>query len=259
MRDALLDSPAAPSAFPVAEHRPILLEAENLSYRAGPHKLLNGIRLTIRRGSRTVIMGPNGAGKTLLLRLLHGLMAPTDGHVLMQGHPLDKASRKAQAMVFQRPVLLRRSVRANLNFALRVRGKPARDRGRLIDNALASAGLAHLARRPARVLSGGEQQRLAVLRALACEPEVLFLDEPSASLDPASTAAIEQLVLEANQRGITIILVTHDAGQARRIGEDLVFLQDGRIAETGPVQRTLMAPKSEALRAWTAGRLFAGD
>ncbi len=159
-------------------------------------------------------------------------------------------------MVFQRPVLLRRSVLANLKFALSVRGLRGVERADRIEAALVSAGLDHLAKRPARVLSGGEQQRLAVVRALACEPELLFLDEPTANLDPASTAAIEKLVLEANAKGITIVLVTHDAGQAKRLGEDVIFLQDGRVAETGPVGQVLNAPRSEPVRAWRDGRLY---
>lgn len=258
MRDAMLDIPGAPSTCAPPDFAPPQLQTTQLGFKAASHTLLKGIDLTLRPGSRTVIMGPNGAGKSLLLRLLHGLIAPTQGHVSWNGKPLDKADRKNQAMVFQRPVLLRRSVRANLNFALSVRGRNTEDKPGLIEKALASAGLAHLAKRPARVLSGGEQQRLAVVRALACEPEILFLDEPTASLDPASTVAIEQLVMDANQRGITIVLVTHDAGQARRMGKDLVFLQNGEIAETGPVNHILAAPKSAPLRAWTSGELYTG-
>ena len=160
-----------------------------------------GVDLDIAPGRRTVVMGSNGAGKCLLLRLLHGLLRPTSGRVLWKGRPLDATGRRAQAMVFQRPVMLRRSVLANLDFALRVhgvRGPARRERER---SALALARLEDLAGRPPRVLSGGEQQRLAVARALACDPELLFLDEPTASLDPASTHAIEMLIREAHAAG----------------------------------------------------------
>ena len=123
---------------------------------------------------------------------------------------------------------------------------------------MARARLGDLARRPAGVLSGGEQQRLAVARALACKPDLLFLDEPTANLDPASIQAIEALINEAHQEGVTIVLVTHDVGQARRLGDDVVFLHDGRVAETGGATHVLDEPKSEAARAWRDGRLYLG-
>ena len=234
----------------------VLLRASGLCFDAGGKRLIDGIDIDIRSGRRTVVMGANGAGKSLLLRLLHGLIRPTAGEVLWQGRPLDREGRLAQAMVFQRPVLLRRSVLANLRFALAVRGLPGPVRRAREAEAMERSRLGDLANRPARVLSGGEQQRLAVVRALACQPRVLFLDEPTASLDPGSTHAIEQLVGEAHESGVAIVLVTHDIGQARRLGDDLVFLHGGRAVETGPVSSVLDAPRSDAVRAWLEGRLF---
>ena len=258
MRDAGFDMPAAASASRQSLAPELLLEARGLVFEAGGQRLLNGVDVAIRKGSRTLVMGPNGAGKSLLLRLLHGLIKPQQGTISWQGNPITKQDLRSQAMVFQRPVLLRRSVLANLKFALSVRGLRGSERARKIDAALASAGLDHLAKRPARVLSGGEQQRLAVVRALACDPDLLFLDEPTANLDPASTAAIENLVLEANARGVTIVLVTHDSGQAHRLGEDVIFLQEGVVAETGSARQVLNAPQSEPARAWHDGRLYLG-
>ncbi len=233
-----------------------LLAARGLGFSAGGQRLIDDIDLDIRSGSRTVIMGANGTGKSLLLRLLHGLISPTEGRVLWCGGPLDKAARHEQAMVFQRPVMMRRSVAANLRFALSARGIRGAERAAREAEAIASARLEHLVNRPARVLSGGEQQRLAVARALACAPRLLFLDEPTASLDPASTHAIEQIIDNAHARGVTIVLVTHDAGQARRMGEDLIFLDAGRVVESGPIAQVLDAPQSGAARAWLGGRLF---
>ncbi|MEM9736139.1 MAG: ATP-binding cassette domain-containing protein [Pseudomonadota bacterium] len=235
-----------------------LIEARGVRYGAGGKTLIHGLDLAIRPGRRTVILGPNGAGKSLTMRLLHGLIAPAAGQVLWRGAPMGAAGRQAQAMVFQRPVMLRRSVRANLRFALTVRGFRGAERARREAEALARARLEPLAHRPARVLSGGEQQRLAVARALACQPQALFLDEPTASLDPASTQAIEALILEAHRAGVTVILITHDLGQARRLGEDVVFLQDGRIAEAGPASRVLESPSAAPVRAWLEGRLYLG-
>lgn len=232
-----------------------LMQARGLSYEVRGQTLLSGLDLDIARGRRTMIMGPNGAGKSLTLRLLHGLLSPKAGQVTWQGRPLDRAARRAQAMVFQRPVLLRRSVRANLRFALALRGLSKAERHAREEEALAAARLEHLAARPARLLSGGEQQRLAVARALALRPDMLLLDEPTASLDPASTAAVERLVMGAHARGVTVIMVTHDAGQARRLGDDVIFLQDGRVAETGPAAQVLTTPASGAARDWLHGRL----
>ncbi len=254
MRDTVADIAACRAAQ--AEARgPAVLETRGLGVEAGGRRLIDGVDLSIRAGRRTVVMGANGAGKSLLLRLLHGLIRPTEGEVLWQGRPLDRQGRRAQAMVFQRPVMLRRSVLANLRFALRVRGVADPNRHARIQEALARARLKELAARPARVLSVGEQQRLAVARALACAPEVLFLDEPTASLDPASTQAIEALLAEAHAAGVTLVMVTHDAGQARRMGDDVIFLEAGRVAEAGPAAEVLRAPQSPAARAWLEGRL----
>ncbi len=233
-----------------------LLAARDLCFDAGGQRLIDGVNLAISPGRCTVIMGANGSGKSLLLRLLHGLLAPSSGTVNWRGKPLDRAGRHEQAMVFQRPVMLRRSVAANLRFALSVRGVKWADRKVRETETLALARLEHLKDKPARVLSGGEQQRLAMARAMICAPHVLFLDEPTASLDPASALAIEHLIADARESGTTIILVTHDAGQARRLGDDLVFLHGGKVVEFGPVKQVLDAPQSRAAQAWLGGRLF---
>jgi len=227
-------------------------EVRELVYRIGDKRLIDGIDLSIPGNGLTVVMGPNGAGKSLLLRLLHGLLAPTSGQVLWDGRPLDDELRKAQAMVFQRPVLLRRSVAANIRFVLKLR-RPARtvDIGAILEE----VGLGAQAEQPARLLSGGEQQRLSLARALALEPRVLLMDEPTASLDPASTAAIESIVLRARDRGTKIIFVTHDLGQARRLASDLIFLHQGRLAEHSPARQFFEQPRSQAARDYVAGRL----
>ncbi|MCC1492219.1 ATP-binding cassette domain-containing protein [Cognatishimia sp. F0-27] len=234
----------------------VLMRAEALRFETAGRALLKDVTLDLRAGRHSVIMGPNGAGKSLLLRVLHGLARPTGGAVLWEARPLDAAARAQQAMVFQRPVLLRRSVAANLRFALAARGVPRRYRAEGVAAGLVRARLEPLANSPARRLSGGEQQRLALAMALAANPRLLFLDEPTASLDPASTQLVETMLGEARSAGVTLVTVTHDAGQARRIGDDLVFLQDGMVAETGPLTERLAAPRSAPLRAWMEGRLY---
>lgn len=203
----------------------------------------------------TMILGHNGAGKSLLLRCLHGLIVPDAGTVTQGGRPLDTAQRSRQAMVFQRPVLLRRSVAANLDFVLRRRGLDRGARRAAIARLLGEGGLTGKARQAARSLSGGEAQRLAVLRALATEPEILFLDEPTSALDPAATLSIETLIRRAADRGTRIVMVTHDIGQARRLGRDIVLMQRGQVAEHAATAEFFDAPASAAARRFLAGDL----
>jgi tungstate transport system ATP-binding protein len=169
---------------------------------------------------------------------------------------MDLNLRARQAMVFQRPVLLRRSVAANIRFVLKHRGNNSAGR---LQELLEEVGLADRAAQPARLLSGGEQQRLALARALAVRPRVMFMDEPTTSLDPAATASIESIVMRAHQRGVKIIFVTHDLGQARRLADDVVFLNRGRLVEHSPAARFFQHPESQAARDYLAGRLVLGS
>ncbi len=228
------------------------LEARSLVYEIAGKRLIDEIDLEISGGPISVIMGPNGAGKSILLRLLHGLSAPTYGSVLWGGRPPDEEVRRRQAMVFQSPVLLHRSVAANVDFVLRLRKIGTRQR-RL--ELLKKVGLARQANQDARQLSGGEQQRLALARALASNPEVLFLDEPTASLDPASTAAIEAIVRAAHQDGTKIIFVTHDIGQAARLADEVIFLHHGQVVEQIAASRFFQKPESTAARDYLTGRI----
>ncbi len=215
-------------------------------------RLIDALDLTLDAGKLTVVMGPNGAGKSLLLRLLHGLIDPTGGSVRYGGRPLDATVRKRQALVFQRPVLLRRSVAANIDFVLDL--DRARDPARR-DALLKRVSLLERAGQPARSLSGGEQQRLALARALATQPEMLLLDEPTASLDPASTLMIEQIARDAQTNGLKVIFVTHDIAQGRRLADEVVFLDRGRVAEVTPATQFFEAPRSRAGQAYLAGQL----
>ncbi len=229
------------------------LVVRDLGYAVRDTVLLRDVNFTVKSPGVTVVMGPNGAGKSLLLRLLHGLLAPSRGSVTWGGAPPDDAVRRRQAMMAQRPVLLRRSVRANMDFVLSLR--EIEDRRGTCDALLERVGLLPFAARPARRLSGGEQQRLALARALAQGPEVLFMDEPASSLDPASTATIESVVRELKHAGTKVVLVTHDAAQARRLAEDVVFLHRGTLTEQASAERFFERPSSEAARQYLAGGL----
>lgn len=231
------------------------LEISNAGYQADGQRLLDNISVTVDAGPLTMIVGPNGAGKSLLLRLCHGLISPESGQVKWHGSDPSNAAMH-QAMVFQRPVVLRRSVMANVEYALKLRGVPARERRDRARDALERTGISALANRRADVLSGGEQQKLALARAWTLEPEVLFLDEPTASLDPASTRDVESLIGAIHEAGTKVIMTSHNIGQVRRLADEVIFLTAGQIVETGTTIDFLSAPRSEQARAYLAGELF---
>lgn len=230
------------------------LEVEGLVVEAGGARLLDGLAFTLRPQRCTVILGPNGAGKSLLLRVLHGLVPPTRGE-LRWAEPEPGRRCLAQAFVFQKPVLLRRTVRGDLAVALSARGVPRRQRRARIAEALALVGLDGFAGRAARSLSGGEQQRLALARAWALRPQLLLADEPTASLDPAATRAVEAILRDLRARGVTVVMSTHDLGQARRLADEVLFLHAGRLLERAPADRFFARPVSPEARAFLAGEL----
>jgi tungstate transport system ATP-binding protein len=201
-----------------------------------------------------VIVGPNGAGKSVLLRLCHGLLQPTSGTIAWNAPEIPGEARR-QAMVFQRPVLLRRSALANITYALAVARIPAGQREERAAEALREVGLDALAMHPARVLSGGEQQRVALARAWALNPEVLFLDEPTANLDPGATHEIERVIGAMHAAGTKIVMVTHNLGQARRIGDEILFLHQGRLVERALADRFFKRPASPEAAQFLEGEL----
>ena len=231
-------------------------EARDVVLLRGGRRVLDRASLVLD-GTPLAVMGPNGAGKSLLLRVLHGLIAPDSGTVTWDGTAPNAAMRRKQGFVFQRPVLLRRTAAANLDFALALDpGLDRTERKHRAEALLTRVRLHDLARTPARRLSGGEQQRLALARALALRPELLFLDEPTASLDPASTALIEAIVGEETARGMAVVWVTHDRHQAARVARRVAVVARGRVVEDGPAERVLHDPQSEEARAHLDGRLM---
>lgn len=237
---------AAPSILP--------LSVENLVFEAGGTRLIDGLSFALEAGPRTVILGPNGAGKSLLLRLCHGLLRATGGSVRWAGSA--DGARHAQAMVFQRPVMLRRSAAANVDYALGLRKVPKAERHHRVAEALARTGLRDHATVPARVLSFGEQQKLALARAWALQPQVLWLDEPTASLDPAATRAFEDIIAAIHAAGTKIVMTTHDLSQARRIGDEILFLHKGRLIERATTQDFFEHSENPLSRAFVRGELL---
>jgi tungstate transport system ATP-binding protein len=250
-RDRIATASAAPGSNALMP-----LAVRGLSYSAGGKAILDAVSFEVRDAMRTVVLGPNGAGKSVLLKLCHGLLRPASGEVRWAGRTPDE-TRRRQGMVFQRPVLLRRSVAGNLLHSLAVRGVPRADRAALVDTALQAAGLAERARQPARTLSGGEQQRLAIARAWVLKPDVLLLDEPSANLDPEATRAIESLILGFAATGTRVIMTTHDIGQARRLADEVIFLHKGRLLERSPAARFFAGPADPAAARFIGGGLLA--
>ncbi|HXH02853.1 MAG TPA: ATP-binding cassette domain-containing protein [Candidatus Competibacteraceae bacterium] len=226
-----------------------------VGYRVNGKVLLADISFTLQAGGASFILGPNGAGKSLLLRLCHGLLVPSGGEIRWQGPAAAEAPRH-QTMVLQHPVLLSRSVAANVDYALRLRGLPRALRHARVAEALQRVGLLPLARRPARVLSGGEKQRLALARAWALRPQVLFLDEPTASLDPAATRAVEEVIRDIRDQGIKVVMTSHDLAQARRLADEVLFLHHGRLLEQAAAQAFFSEPRSAEGRAFLRGELL---
>ncbi|HXF66475.1 MAG TPA: ATP-binding cassette domain-containing protein [Burkholderiales bacterium] len=229
------------------------LELREVGFAVNGKCILAGVSAVIEAGPRSVILGPNGAGKSVLMRLCHGLLEPTSGSIVWHG--AKGRGRRCQAMVFQRPVMLRRSALANLLYAMKLAGIAKRERWLRAHDVLEAVGLAHLAERPARLLSGGEQQRLALARAWALNPEVLFLDEPTANLDPVAARDIEAIIAQIHASGTKIVMTTHNLGQARRLGDEILFLAQGRLVERAPVERFFAQPASAEAEAFIKGEL----
>ena len=221
---------------------------------AGETTILDRVSLVLRSGAPTVLLGPNGSGKTTLLRAAMGLIPVSRGRITWGGREVSPPTRRA--ILFQRPIMLRRSTAGNIRYALGAAGVPRAEHEQRIAELLSLVGLDGLERRPARRLSGGEQQRLALARAMARDPAVLFLDEPTASLDPYATKAIEDIVRAITARGVKVVLSTHDLGQAKRIGGEIVLLHRGRLIETGPAAEFFSNPVTDEAKIFISGDLL---
>ncbi len=213
---------------------PLLISLQGAAVRFGPVQALFPLNLQLAQGERLLLVGANGSGKTTLLRALHGLV-PCEGRRVLHARPGEAAP--TLAMVFQKPFMLSLSVQANVHLGLWLRGVPRAERQRLCALALQRVGLQGVAARPAHALSGGQQQRLAIARAWALRPQVLLLDEPTAHLDPSAKREVETLVAEIAAEGTTVVMSTHNLGQAKRLATRVAYMEAGRVVVDLPVLR----------------------
>lgn len=220
-----------------------LLRLQRASVRLGATQALREVDLTLHRGERLALVGANGAGKTTLLRLLHGLL-PCEG--VRELAPAAGGRAPVMAMLFQRPFALSVSVRWNVLLGLWLQRVPRAQREARCARALKRVGLDGLAARPARALSGGQLQRLALARAWALEPDVLLLDEPTANLDPGAKREVERLIEAVAADGTTVVMSTHNLGQAKRLATRVLYLEAGRLAADAPVDQFFDATPPEA-------------
>ncbi len=230
------------------------LRFENVEIAANGETLLGPLTLSVTSPGITVIMGPNGAGKSLLLSAAHGLIDPSVGSITWDGVAA-RTNRAARGFVFQTTPILRRSVTGNVVFPLIAQKIPGPKRRRLLQNALEAARLTDAAHKPAAALSGGERKRLALARAMVCEPKVLLLDEPAANLDPASTFELEQSLRNISSGSTKIYLSTHDIAQARRLADDILFIDHGQLVEQSPAPEFLNTPATKAAANYLKGIL----
>ena len=241
--------------FKYIQQRPrdmLPIVCKNLGLVAGEKNIISDLSITITSPGITVIMGPNGSGKSVFINLLHGLIIPSKGVIHFKNRPIDKQIRRRQAMVFQSPTILRRSVISNMMFVDSIESPLGIERCYKI---LKMLDLEELSEKPAKLLSSGEKQRLALARAIVLRPEILFLDEPTANLDPMSIAKIEEIVKNASLSGVKIIFITHDIGQAKRLSDDIVFIHKGKLAEYTKKDIFFKSPKSREANSYLEGRI----
>jgi tungstate transport system ATP-binding protein len=217
-----------------------------VSVVSGGKVLLSDINLEVQLGQSIVVLGANGSGKTTLLKLCNAILAPTQGTI--SGPPLAD-----QALIFQRPPLLARSVIDNVRFVLSARGIAEPSRSEQARAALVACELDSIESRHARLLSGGEQQRLALARVWACRPKLLLADEPTANLAPTATREVERLIQSVQAQGTTLLLTTHNVAQAKRLAHRILFLDGGRIVEDRPAADFFVSPRSAAARRYLEG------
>ena len=241
--------------------RQTLIEINGLSKRYD-QEVLNIDHLLLEKGLIYGLIGPSGAGKSTLLRIIN-LLTPADCGHIKYGNLRNAANKpemlslqRKMVMVFQKTLLFRDTIWNNIAYGLKARNIDKREIKQRVDELLKQIGLEELAERRADTLSGGEAQRVAIARAIACEPELLLLDEPTANLDPGNIELIEEMITKlARQNNITVLMVTHNVFQARRIADRVIFINQGRIVESGETEQIFKNPQFDTTTAYISGRM----
>ena len=229
------------------------LRIQRLNFLINKKNILKNINIDFIDNSISVIMGPNGSGKTILLKIINGLLKPSSGEIIYKDSDLKFNQRIFQSFVFQKPVIFRSSVKENLKFIFTLKKSNYR---LSLKNYLEIVGLESLINSPARKLSLGEQQRLSVIRAFANEPSFILFDEPTSNLDPHSTLVIEKIILAAKKFGIKIIFVTHDIFQAKRLADEIIFMDKGEIIEISKAKNFFDKPSSSQAQKYISGEIL---
>ena len=242
----------------IAHPRPAVqpVSGQALQMERAGRVLLSVPGIEFGKAGCSVIVGPNGAGKSLLVRTLCGLIKLDSGRVYWAGTVPDASRRHQVGLLLQRPVLLRRTAMQNIAYALRKTGLSRKAAAEHACQSLHKAGLGTVMQVPSHRLSGGEQQRVALARALALKPDMLFLDEATANVDPASTLVIEQQLLGAMRAGLQVVMVSHDVGQVRRLANEVVLMHKGQIVEQSPREAFFEKTMNPVSRRWLAGELL---
>jgi tungstate transport system ATP-binding protein len=234
----------------------ISLRIENIKKDYHSVKALDSVTFNAEGGKIIVLIGVNGAGKTTLLRIIAGLDKQDGGNILFSNkNTTDKELRQIATLVFQRTAMFSRSVYDNLAFGLKIRGKNDSEIKQKITEALQSVGLRNFEKRKAKKTSGGEQQRIALARAFLLEPKILLLDEPTANLDPSSATIIERAIMNRRKTDNIIIMATHNLSQAKRLGDEIVHIHDGKIVEQASPSEFFEKPQNEITRRFINGEL----
>ena len=238
-----------------SNHKFLPLIAENISYEVKNKKLIRDVNLEINSTGSTIILGHNGSGKSLLLKLLHGVITPNSGKVTWNNNT-PSTQQYWRTYLLQTPTFFKQTVQYNIEFVLRIAGIPANEHESRCQQALNICGLANMNQRNTHSLSGGELQKLSLARAWVLEPNVVLLDEPTVALDPPSVIGFEKIIHQFKQSNTKVIMTTHDLAQAKRLADEIVFIDAGKVIEQSPAKKFFLGPQSIQAQNFISGNLI---
>ena len=236
-------------------HQFLPLLTKDITYKVNGTKLINGISLEVNTHGSTIILGHNGSGKSLLLKLLHGVIAPSSGQVTWNNHtPTTK--QHWRTFLLQTPTFFKQTALYNIEFVLRIAGIPTSEHKKRCQQALEICGLTNISHRNTHSLSGGELQKLSLARAWVLNPCVVLLDEPTVALDPPSVLGFENIIHRFKQSDTKVIMTTHDLAQAKRLADEIIFIDAGKVIEQSSAEKFFLGPQSTQAKNFISGELF---